>query len=103
MKQSVQPYDHVIIIDLRSSYLARLKQSLLLINYARHISCFENPKIAIKYIRNCTKIPEVVYLNMMQMMGLEFVDLFIREFTHLTKFIFISSSDYIIDLSSGDM
>jgi two-component SAPR family response regulator len=103
MKQPVQPYDHVIIIDLRRSYLIQLKQALLSINYAKHVSCFENPKIAIKYIRNCKKIPEVVYLNMMQMMGLEFVNLFITEFTHLTKFIFISSYDYIIDLARGDM
>jgi hypothetical protein len=97
MEQNSQAYDHVIIIDNRSFFLLELKQKLRDLNYAHHISCFDNPKIGIKYIRNCKKIPEVVFFNLMQVTGPEFINSFIMEFKCLTKFIFISSSKNILE------
>jgi hypothetical protein len=98
MEQTSQAYDHVIIIDTRSFFLLELKQKLSDLNYANHISCFENPKVGIKYIRNCKKIPEVVFFNLMQMTGPEFINSFIMEFKSLSKFIIISSSKNSMEL-----
>jgi hypothetical protein len=89
-------YEHVIIIDPRSSYLSGLKKTLLSINYALHVSSFENPKIAIKYIKNCKKIPEVVFLNLIQFKHLEFITSFVTEYKQLTKFIYISAFESFI-------
>jgi hypothetical protein len=98
MEQIPQVYDHVIIIDTRNFFLLELKQKLRDLNYAHHISCFDNPKIGIKYIRNCKKTPEVVFFNLIQMRGPEFINSFIMEFKSLTKFVFISSSKNIMEV-----
>ena len=101
MEQSAKTYDHVIIIDDSSEDIEHLKKSLISINYANHISCFVNPKIASKYIKNCRKFPEIIFLNMPEMEGLEFIGSFIKGFNHLIKFIITSSSFNIMDLQKS--
>jgi hypothetical protein len=100
MELFIKPYDHLIIIDDSTKNLVCLKQTLKSIGYASHISCFENPKIAYHYVRNCKKLPEVIFMNMMKIRDMEFIGSFINKFNHLTRFIMVtSSSKNIIDMA----
>jgi two-component SAPR family response regulator len=97
-------YQHVLIIDDDRRDVLLLKEIIQSLNYADHISTFENSVTAFNFLRKCeANFPDLIFidLSMPGIGGFRFIERFEREFTHPTKFIIVSASDDPSDIKTS--
>lgn len=97
-------YNHALIIDDNKMDMLMLKEVITSLNFAEHITAFENAVAAYNFLRKCEQnFPDVIFidLSMPGIGGFRFIERFEREFPHPTKFIIVSSSNDPSDIKAS--